>query len=57
MAKFEVHVSVGLVGCDKTEIIEIPDEELAEMQEAEIEAYMLDEMFQLIEWNYRRIED
>jgi hypothetical protein len=57
MAKFEVHVSVGLVGCDKKDIVEIPDEELAQMDEKLIEDVMRDAMFQMIDWNYHRIEE
>ena len=57
MAKFEVRVAMGLVGCSKKEIVEIPDDELADMDDSAIEDIMRDQMFQMIDWNYERIDE
>ncbi len=57
MAKFEVRVAMGLVGCSKKEIVEIPDDELADMDDGAIEDIMRDQMFQMIDWNYERIDE
>lgn len=51
--KIKVHLSIGLVGCEQDDEIEINDEELAGMDEAARAAY-IDEVMR--EWAYNYIE-
>ena len=55
MAKFIVSVSTDIVGSLCEAEVEIPDEELAELSEKDIEQQMLDQMFDMIEWNYIQV--
>ena len=53
--KIKLTVSIGLVGCKKTEIINWDDKEWAAMSEHEREDAMRESMFELIDWRYEEL--
>lgn len=56
MPTFSVTVSTNKVNSKCEEIVSIDAEELAEMSEGDIEEYMREVMFDMIEWNFTRID-
>lgn len=52
MKTVEVHVSVGLVGCDRTGTFQVE----GATTEDEIEELARDAMFEMIEWSWRVVE-
>lgn len=57
--KIEWYVSLDLSGCEWRDEMEIPDEELAGLSEAEqdeeIENYAKEQAFQHVEWGWKRL--
>lgn len=51
--KITVTVSIGLVGCKKTSVIEVEDGS----DDEAIEESAKDEMFNMIEWGWRRADE
>ena len=56
MAKFRVYVSTNKVGSESETDLEIDDEDFKNMSEKEFEDQMREVMFEMIEWNYERID-
>lgn len=56
MAKFRVWASTNIVGSKIEQIVEIADEELAEMSENDINNFLYDEMLQMINWDHERLD-
>ncbi len=52
MMKIKVTVSIGLVGCHKSHTIEVDDDET----EDGLEEIARDEMLNMIEWDWERVE-
>lgn len=50
--KIKVIVSIGLVGCRREAIIDVPDEEAGD--DETVEEYARDEMFNMVEWGWER---
>lgn len=50
--KIEVSVRTNLVGSKVTEVIELPDD----FTDEEIEAAARDAMFNMIEWNWQKVD-
>ena len=55
--KVKGYVSTGLVGCQREDEVEIPDDELEDLTDAErealIEDYVKDWAFQYVEWGWK----
>jgi hypothetical protein len=61
MAKFEAYVTMGLVGCKRTEEFEVDDIELEECETKEgreklISDYAREIVFNMIEWDWKEAE-
>lgn len=54
--KLRVTVKTRNVGSQVTTLIEIDREQWNDMSESEREEFMLESMFELIEWNYEEVE-
>ena len=52
MVRVVLFVSVGLVGCKREEIVEVPREDWDDMDEKSKDEFMRERMFELIEWGY-----
>ncbi|KIV56203.1 DUF7167 family protein [Aneurinibacillus migulanus] len=61
MPKYEFRVSTGYVGCKRTEIVEIDEDELAGMTEEEKEEYVEEEwaqwVWENIDGGFSKVED
>lgn len=56
MAKFRVTVSTNKVGSKCEDTYEIDDEDIKGMSDNDVEEELREAMFQMIEWNYERID-